>query len=100
MDHLPPKILGWGMWKLDDISITIQSENRGQIRYGKQMVNVDRKVINVYCFFWERWKGITLEQKMHERLDKLVNELMADNTRIQRLYDMRRRLMEQRNNDA
>lgn len=72
----------YGLWKIDEIKVRIINDNLAWIDYQKYEMNADkyRDVVNVG--FFERRKGISLENKISKHLEKLKRKLEQENEKI------------------
>lgn len=74
----------YGLWKVDEIQVRVIENNLAWIDYEKYEKNAERHRIVVRVGFFERRKGITLEDKLHKVILELKNKLIKDNEVIKR----------------
>lgn len=78
----------YGLWKVDEIKVRILNDNLAWIDYEKYEVNAERHRIAVRVGYFERRRGVSLEDKLHKNLSELKNKLITDNSKIRQLKEI------------
>lgn len=78
----------YGLWKVDEIQVRVIEDNLAWIDYEKYEKNAYRHRIVVGVGFFEKRKGITLEDKLNKVVSELKNELIKDNEKIKRCKEI------------
>ena len=90
---MKPSIPPYGSWKVNEINVKVFSSHRGFISYEKFEINADQHYIDVKLNLIDRLRGITLEEKMIDKLSKLKARLIRENDQLARLRAMRDRIL-------
>lgn len=71
-----------GLWAISEIKVRVIDNNLVWIDYHKYVVNAETHRDVVKVGFFEKRKGVTLEEKVQSHLDKLKNRLEKENIQI------------------
>jgi hypothetical protein len=93
-----PSIEKWGEWAINNMIVRVESNVWAKIEYTKYEMNGDTYYKNVILWFWDKFQGVTLEEKVQRKMNKLIDKLKKKNINISKCREMSERLNEKYSN--